>query len=380
MVISSEIKLNVRSLWAEIDLSAIKHNIKEARKAVGKQVAVMAVVKANAYGHGADHVAIAAYEAGASCFGVALPEEGVNLRRAGITQPIHILAESAYDAIPLIIENDLTATICSLESARALSQEAVKRGKTVRAHVKVDTGMNRIGLFPEMVVEYMRVVKDLPGIELEGIFTHFSEADNPNSDYTDRQLIKFKKLIADLEEAGLCPPIKHAANSAAVYLHPESHFDMVRIGISMYGLHPSNATKGLINLKPALAFKARLSFIKWLACGEGVSYNRTHKMTCDTRIGTVPAGYGDGYSRLLSNKGRVLIGGRSYPVVGNICMDQFMVNLGIDSMAKVNDEVVLIGRQGDEEISADDLAATLGTINYEVVCMINSRVPRVYKE
>lgn len=380
MAISSEVKLNVRPLWAEIDLSAIKHNIKEARKAVGGRIAIMAVVKANAYGHGAEHIAKAACEAGASCFGVALPEEGVTLRGAGITQPVHILAESAHDAIPLIVENDLTATICSLEFTRALSQEAVRRGKTVRAHVKVDTGMNRIGLFPETVIEFMRNVRDLPGIELEGIFTHFSEADNPNSDYTDRQLERFNNLISDLEKAGICPPIKHAANSAAVYLHPASHFDMVRIGISMYGLHPSDATKGLINLKPALAFKARLSFVKWLACGEGVSYNRTHKATCDTRIGTVPAGYGDGYSRLLSNKGRVLIGGCSYPVVGNICMDQFMVDLGVDSTAKVDDEVVLIGRQNNEEISADELAATLGTINYEVVCMINSRVPRVYKE
>ncbi|MDI6716540.1 MAG: alanine racemase [Actinomycetota bacterium] len=369
-----------RPLWAEVDLSAIKHNVREAMRVVGKQVAIMAVVKANAYGHGADRVAKAACEAGASVLGVAIPEEGANLRKAGITQPIHVLAESTQAAVPILFENDLTATICSITSAAALSQEAVKRGKAIKAHVKVDTGMNRIGLFPEMVASFIRDVRKMPGIELEGIFTHFAEADNPKSDYTNYQLRRFKAIVEELEKEGICPPVKHAANSAAVYLYPDSYFDMVRIGISMYGLHPSEATKEIANLKPAFSLKARLSFVKEIACGEGVSYSRTYKASCDTKIGTVPAGYGDGYTRLLSNKARVLVGGRSCPAVGNICMDQFMVDLGPASEAKADDEVVLIGRQGNEEITVDELAEILGTINYEILCMINARVPRVYNE
>jgi len=371
---------NVRPLWAEIDLSAVKHNLKEAAKTVGEQVKIMAVVKANAYGHGAERVAKAACEAGACCLGVALPEEGIQLRKAGIEQPILILAESSCDFIPQVLENDLTATLFSIESAKALSDGAVKQGIVAKVHVKVDTGMNRVGLQPEKVPSFMREIRGYPGIDVEGIFTHFSEADNPESDYTDYQLKRFKALIEELAGEGICPPIKHAANSAAVYLHPDSYFDMVRIGISMYGLHPSEATKGLVDLKPALSLKARITFVKDLAHGEGVSYSRTYRATCDTKIGTVPAGYGDGYSRLLSNKAQVIIGGRRYPAVGNICMDQFMVDIGPDTTVKVEDEVVLIGRQGSEEVSADDIAAILGTINYEVVCMINTRVPRVYKE
>ena len=372
--------MTTRPLWAEVDLSAIKHNIKEARKVVGEQVEIMAVVKANAYGHGAVQVARAACEAGAAWLGVALPEEGAQLRGAGITQPILILSEPSIDAVPLILENGLTAAIFSLNLAQALSKEATRRGRKAKVHVKVDTGMNRVGLTPESTVSFIRKLRELSGLEVEGIFTHFADADNPKSDYTDYQLRKFQYLLEELTSDGICPPVKHAANSAAVYLHPGSYFDMVRIGISMYGLHPSKETKGRINLIPAFSLKARLSFVKGLACGESVSYNRTYRAICDTKIGTVPAGYGDGYPRLLSNKAQVLVGGQRYRAVGNICMDQFMIDLGSDSIAQVDDEVILIGRQGGEEISVDELAAILGTINYEIVCMINGRVPRVYKE
>jgi alanine racemase len=240
--------------------------------------------------------------------------------------------------------------------------------------------MNRIGLFPEKTAEFLHEVRKLPALEVEGIFTHFSEADNPESDYTTYQIKRFTGLLEELKNKGLCPPVRHAANSAAVYLYPDSYFDMVRVGISMYGLHPSEATREQIDLQPAFSLKARLSFVKRLPGGEGVSYGRKYKTPAATVIGTVPAGYGDGYSRLFSNKSQVLVDGRRYPAVGNICMDQFMVDLGPNSTAKVGDEVVLIGRQGGEEISVDELAAILGTINYEVVCMINARVPRVYKE
>ncbi|MHB8841755.1 MAG: alanine racemase [Candidatus Aquicultor sp.] len=372
--------MKMRPLWAEIDLSAIKHNVKEARNAVGDTVGIMAVVKANAYGHGAGRVAKAACDAGASCLGVAIPNEGARLREAGIIQPIHVLSEAAAEAAPVILKYGLTATVYTLKSAQVLAEEARHRGTTAKVHVKVDTGMNRVGLPPERATEFLRELSALQGLEVEGIFTHFSEADNPESDYTNHQIRRFKYLLEELESQGICPPVKHAANSAAVYLHPESHFDMVRIGISLYGLHPSEATKGHIDLQPAFSLKARLSYVKELAGGEGVSYSRTYTTAQATKVGTVPAGYGDGYSRLLSNKAQVLIGGRRYPAIGNICMDQFMVDLGAGSTAGADDEVVLIGRQGSEEISADELASILGTINYEIVCMINMRVPRVYKE
>ena len=369
-----------RPLRAEIDLSAIKHNFHEAKRAVGENVRVMAVVKANAYGHGLVRVAKAASEAGAASFGVAIPEEGAILREAGIVEQIHVLTEAASEAISLILDNDLTATVFSRGSALALSDEALRRGRVVRVHIKVDTGMNRVGLTPERVPELIREMRSLRGLEIQGIFTHFSEADDPTSDYTAYQISRFKDLIQRLEAEGICPPVKHAANSAGLYLYPDAHFDMVRVGISLYGLHPGDATRRVADLRPALSLKARLSFTKNLARGEGVSYGRTYKAPCDTVIATVPAGYGDGYSRLLSNKAEVLIGGRRYPAVGNICMDQFMVDVGPDSTVKADDEVILIGRQDNEEISADEIASLLGTINYEVVCMINGRVPRVYKE
>ena len=369
-----------RPLRAEIDLAAIKHNFREAKKAVGEKVHVMAVVKANAYGHGLVRVAQAASQAGAASFGVAIPEEGAILRDAGLVEQIHVLTEAASEAIPLVLDHDLTATVFSRGSALALSDAAIRRGRVVRVHVKVDTGMNRVGLTPERVPELIREIRSMPGLDLEGIFTHFSEADNPVSDYTAYQISRFKGLIQELEAEGICPRIKHAANSAGLYLYPDSHFDMVRVGISLYGLHPSKATRAVADLRPALSLKAWLSYTKKLAQGEGVSYGRTYKASRDTVIATVPAGYGDGYSRLLSNKAEVLIGGLRYPAVGNICMDQFMVDVGPDSAIEADDEVVLIGRQGGEEISADEMASLLGTINYEVVCMINGRVPRVYKE
>ncbi|MBS3909464.1 MAG: alanine racemase [Actinobacteria bacterium] len=369
-----------RPLRAEIDLSAIKHNFREAQRVVGENVKVMAVVKANAYGHGLVRAAKAASEVGAASFGVAIPEEGAILREAGIVEQIHVLTEAASEAGPLILDNDLTATVFSRGSARALSDEALRRGRVALVHIKVDTGMNRVGLTPERVPELIREMRSLRGLEIQGIFTHFSEADDPAGDYTAYQMQRFKVLVDALEAEGICPRVKHAANSAGLYLYPDSHFDMVRVGISLYGLHPSEATRGVADLRPALSLKARLSYIKNLARGEGVSYGRTYKAPCDTVIATVPAGYGDGYSRLLSNKAEVLIGGRRYPAVGNICMDQFMVDVGPDSTVKADDDVTLIGRQDNEEITVDEIASLLGTINYEVVCMINGRVPRVYKE
>jgi alanine racemase len=374
------VEKTTRQTWAEIDLSAIKHNVIQAKKKVGDNVRVMAVVKANGYGHGAERVAKAALEAGAEYLGVAIPEEGDALRAAGVSQPILVLAEPSHLSIPIVIKNDLIATVCTNRTAEALSKQAVRQNKQVKIHIKIDTGMSRIGLAPENATEFIQKISRLPGIEIEGIFTHFTEADIVKSGYTAYQLDRFRSLINELEDIGICPRIRHAANSAGVYLHPASHLDMVRIGISIYGLHPSDATKNLVDLKPALSLKARLSFVKRVKGGAGISYNRTYITREDTIIATVPIGYGDGYSRLLSNKASVLVGGQRFKVVGNICMDQLMVDLGLSSAASFDDEAVLIGRQEDKEITVDEIAGLIGTISYEVVCMINARVPRVYKE
>lgn len=368
-----------RLAWAEIDLSAIRHNINQVKNKVGDNVRIMAVVKANAYGHGAERVAKTAIEAGADFLGVAIAEEGDALRASGITKPILILAEPALAAIELVAKNELISAVCTKRTADALSAAAQKYGKTLKVHVKVDTGMSRIGLEPKNVKEFINYLSDLPGIEIEGIFTHFTESDNKESQFTAYQLDRFMLVIDDLNSEGVCPPIKHAANSAGIFLHPASHLDMVRLGISMYGLHPSNDTKDVVDLRPALSLKARISFIKNLKAKNGVSYNRTYVTSCDTVIATIPIGYGDGYTRKLSNKASAIIRGQKCRAVGNICMDQFMVELNDGMDAAADDEVILIGRQGDQEITVDEVANLVGTINYEIVCMVNTRVPRVYK-
>jgi alanine racemase len=234
-------------------------------------------------------------------------------------------------------------------------------------------------LEPENTKEFVKYLSGLPGIETEGIFTHFTESDNKESRFTAYQLDRFASVIDELNGEGICPPIKHAANSAGIFLHPASHLDMVRIGISMYGLHPSNDTRDVVDLKPALSLKARISFIKKLKEKNGVSYNRTYVTSRDTVIATIPIGYGDGYTRKLSNKSGAIIRGQKCRAVGNICMDQFMVELNDGMEAATDDEVILIGRQGDQEITVDEVADLVGTINYEIVCMVNTRVPRVYK-
>lgn len=367
-----------RPVWAEINLQAIRDNVKTLKSLTKPGTLFMAVVKANGYGHGAKQVARAAVEGGADRLGVALVEEAVELREAGFRVPIHILSEIPPEAAPLVISNDFIPTVCTRPVAEALSRVAQKSNRKAKIHLKVDTGMNRLGLFPAEVPSFIEFVNKLPNLEIEGIFTHFALADKPENEYTLRQLRKFQDLLLILQKKGVNIRLKHAANSAATVFFPETHFDMIRIGITLYGLHPSAATKGKINLKPALQLKARVSYVKKIKAGEGVSYGFTYRSPVATTIVTLPLGYGDGYSRLLSNKSQVLLEGQRMPVVGQICMDQLMVDAGPLEGVAPGSEAVLIGRQGNEEISVDELADILGTINYEVVCMINSRVPRVY--
>ncbi len=368
----------IRPAWAEIDLGAIKRNIRSLKGRLKPKTRFMAVVKANAYGHGDVQVSKAALEAGADRLGVALIEEAVKLREASISAPIHVLSDIPAHGAEEAVQNDLILTVSLMETAMATSVAASLLGKRAKVHIKVDTGMNRIGIRPAEAKDFIERVAEMDGIEVEGVFTHFATA-GEDDEFMLRQLHKFEDLLEELEAAGISISIKHAANSAAAILNPASHLDMVRCGISIYGLHPTESTKGVIDLAPALSLKAKISSGRTIKAGEGVSYGLTFKAKQKTGIATVPLGYADGYSRNLSNLGSVLISGERFFIVGNVCMDQFMVDMdGRDF--KVGDEVVLIGSSGAETIGADEVASLLNTINYEVVCMISERVPRVYIE
>jgi len=362
----------IRQAYAEIDISAIKSNIAALKKLLPGKTQFMAVVKANGYGHGSVQVAKAALSAGANRLGVALVEEAIPLRQAGIIAPIQLLTAVPAEGLNKISELDLIVAVYTKEQADSLN----KLGKPVKVHIKADTGMNRIGVSHKDAQGFIDYVSGLNNIEIEGMFTHFATADQQPSDYAKEQWTRFKDIVQAAKESNPLL-IAHAANSAATILYPQSHLDMVRVGIAMYGLHPSSVTKSKINLCPALSLKAKLSYVKKVGPGECISYGATHTTSKRTVVGTIPLGYADGYTRLLSNKCEILVGGRRCKQIGRICMDQFMVDLdNID--AKTNDEAVLIGRQGNEEITADELAQILGTINYEIVCKVASRIPRVY--
>ena len=364
--------------YAEIDLGAIAHNIGEIRKVIPASTKFMAVVKANAYGHGAVDVSKAAIGAGADYLSVASLKEAMELREAGISSPLLILSESLPEEAETIVKAEITQTVYTLRLAEALSKTASSLKKTSKVHIKIDTGMGRIGATPEEGKSILEKIKKLQNIEVEGVFTHFAKADDREDKYTERQLSSFKQFIRDIESKRNFIPLKHAANSAATLYHPDTHLDMVRIGLAMYGIYPrSNNVK--VSLKPALSFKTRIMYLKVVPAGASLSYGCTYKTAKETQIATLPVGYADGYSMVLSNRAEVLIRGRRYPVVGRVCMDMFLVDVGEDAV-ETGDEVVLIGSQGRENISADDIARLEGSISYEVVCGIGKRVERVYKK
>ncbi|MGQ9780252.1 MAG: alanine racemase [Bacillota bacterium] len=367
----------IRPVWAEVDLDAIRHNVGEVRRLVGQRTKIMAVVKADGYGHGAVPVARAALAAGAEWLGVSLPEEGIALRRAGIGAPILVLGPLQPEQVEPVIRYGLTPTVCHRAAAEALAAAAA--GRKVGVHVKVDTGMGRIGLAPGEVLSFVRWLRTLPGIELGGVFSHLARADERDKTHALGQLRLFTEVCAALRAAGIDPGLCHLANSAAVIDLPHAHLDMVRTGIMIYGLRPSaEVDLSRVTLRPALSLHARVVFVKRVPAGTGISYGHAYYTKAPATIATLPIGYADGWTRLLSGKAEVLIGGRRYPMVGRICMDQAMVDLG-DDETSIGAEAVLIGRQGAEEITADEVAEKLGTINYEVVCMIGDRVPRVYR-
>ncbi len=365
-----------RPTVAELDLHALAHNLKGIRKKVGRDVKVMAVVKANAYGHGIAEVARFLEQRSVDCFGVANAEEGVNLREAGIMLPIHVFTIPATTQVPSFTSFGLEPTVGSEVEARLLNAQARRSGKILKIHIKVDTGMNRIGTKPRDLGKLVKVLSGLRQLEVKGVYTHFATAERSDKTFSKQQLTLFHQSLEALRADGVVPEVIHCAGSAGILDLPESYFSMVRPGIMMYGYYPSDETTESVPLKPVLSLKSIVSVVKWIEPGESVSYGRRFIAAQRTRIATLPVGYGDGYMRLLTGKSTALIGGRPFPIVGTICMDQLMVDVG-KSDVRVGDEAVLIGRQGRKTITAWDLASKIGTIPYEICTNISSRVPRI---
>jgi alanine racemase len=365
-----------RPTQAVVNLKAISDNIAQIRKRIGERRDLMAVVKADAYGHGAVQVSRAAIRSGATCLGISSPEEGEELREAGIDIPILILGliqpEAAHKSVGLRLEQ----TICSLELAAALDQEARKASTRINVHVKVDTGMGRIGVLPDNALAFVRRVRRFKNLNLTGIFSHFSSADDADKTFARRQLEIFNRVIHEIEAAGIHIPKKHMANSAAILDLPESYLDSVRPGIMIYGLYPSPHVSRSIKLRPAMTLRTKVSYVKSVPGRTPISYGCTFFTRKETRVATLPVGYGDGYSRLLSNRGTVLIKGQRAPLIGQVCMDMCLADVSKIKSVRVGDEVILFG----EELSVDEVAQNMGTINYEVVCGVGKRVPRVYVE
>jgi alanine racemase len=364
--------------WAESDLEAIRYNVRAFRRHVGGNVEVMAVVKANAYGHGAVPVAKAALEAGATRLGVHRLNEGVELRQAGIGAPILIMGYTPPAGAGAVVQWQLTPSLITPEFAQALSMEAAVQGQVVPVHVKVDTGMSRYGLFPQEVLPFLQSLQRLKGVKIEGLFTHFATADSLDQTWILQQIQVFDQVRATVQNAGIEVPLYHAANSAATMRLPQSHYDMVRVGIAMYGLNPSAEWEPVFEIHPALTLKSRVSRVRELPVGAGVSYGRTFVTSRPTVAALVPVGYGDGYHRILSNKGVVLVRGKRAPVIGRVCMDQFVIDVTDITGVQQDDEVVLVGRQGDERIPAEEVARLARSINYEVTTGLLPRVVRKY--
>jgi alanine racemase len=362
------------STWIEVDSGAIASNVRALRGLIRGRV--MAVVKANGYGHGAALAARSAVRGGASMIGVARAEEGLELRRAGIEAPILVLGLTPAGQLAEAIAGGVSLTLWSEDQLQAASAAARSAGRKATVHIKVETGMSRIGVRPESTRALVELAA-ASGLELEGVYTHFASADEPEAATTQMQERVFREVLASLASAGLKPGLVHAANSAGAIAHPSSQFDMVRAGVAIYGLDPSPTCRLPSGFRPALEWKSQLSQVKTVPAGTGVSYGHAYITAEDERIGTVPVGYADGLRRTDGNE--VLIGGRPVPVVGRVCMDQILVRLDVPEAAAVGDEVVLIGRQGDQTIAAEDLARRWGTINYEVVCGLSARVARLEK-
>lgn len=370
---------NFRPAWAEINLDNLANNMKEIKK-ISKSRDIIAVVKADAYGHGAVDAAPVFLENGATRLAVAVISEAVELRESGIKCPIMILGFTSPYSIDELLKYDIEQTVYSYEYACEISKKAAMQNKTAKIHIALDTGMGRIGFMPQdKSLDEVYKISKLPNIIIEGLFSHFSTSDEKDKSYTHAQIKKFNWFYDELLKRGIKINIRHIANSAAIIDMPEVHFDAVRPGIILYGYYPSkDVSKDKINLKPAMSLKANIIHIKKVKSGEYIGYGRKFKTSRESLIATLPIGYADGYTRLLFNKAKVIINGKFAPVVGRICMDQCMVDITEVGNVKIGDEVIIMGSDGSLKFDADNIADLLGTISYEVTCMVSKRIPRVY--
>jgi Alr-MurF fusion protein len=366
-----------RPTWVEVDLEAVAHNVRQIKEVVGPDVKILAVLKADAYGHGAITVARTALNNGAYCCGVASVNEAIRMRQGGVDAPILVLGYTPAWLAKQALLHDVTLTLYDADVARAYSRAATELRRIARIHVKVDTGMGRLGLLPDQLVPFVQGIRDLPGLDLEGVFTHFSVADDANLDYTRWQLDRFLRVLGQLAGLGITFSLVHCANSAALLRLPEARFSMVRLGLAMYGLQPSSNVQLPEGFRPALAWKTTIAQVKTLPPGSYVSYGNTYQTQGEETIAVIPVGYADGFRRAPTRWQSVLVRGQRAPIVGRVCMDQTMISVGHIPNVRVGDEVVLIGRQGEDAITAEEVADWLGTINYEVVSEILARVPRV---
>lgn len=364
-----------RWAWAEIDLGCVRDNVRALLALLRPPTRLLAVVKADAYGHGAIGVARAAVEAGAWALGVATTDEGVQLRRAGIDSPILLLGHTPAEDADAAVAHALSVTVFQLDAAQALSRAAARAGRPVRVHVKIDTGMGRIGVSPVDAPSLIREVRALGGVVLEGCFTHLATADEPDLEPARAQLEAFRRALRPLEEEGVPLGLRHAANSAAILALPEAHLDLVRPGIALYGIPPAPHLGGRIRLRRAMRFRARVTHAKRVLPGTPIGYGRTYRAERATTIATIPVGYADGYPRLLSGVGEVALRGRRLPIVGRVSMDQCTFDAG-DAAVRVGDEVELWG----DAVPVEEVAERAQTIAYEILSGLGRRVPRVFVE
>lgn len=368
--------------WAEIDLDALAYNMRGIRRITKPDAKIMAVVKADAYGHGVTECAETLLENGADRFAVATLDEALELRRVFSDVPIMILGSSMPGEADALITNDITANVYTEEFARELSDTAQRLGRTAKVHIKLDTGMSRIGFVVtdgdnSGIIDAIERIYAMPGLEVEGIFSHFSTSDEADGSYTRLQFRRFMSVCDALEGRGIRIPIKHICNSAGIMMYPEYHLDMVRPGIILYGMYPSDEVdKSRLELKYVMSLRSRVTYVKSIEPGRGISYGKKYIAGGEETVATVPIGYADGYSRMLSGKAEIAVGGKRFHVAGRICMDQCMIIVTPGNNIKRGDEALIFG---EGAVTVDDVAAWLGTINYEITCMLSRRIPRVYK-
>lgn len=369
----------LRPAWAEIDLDAIAYNTRNIKQLIGHKD-LIAVVKANCYGHGVIDIIPTLLENGVSRFAVAMISEALEIRENKITAPIMILGFTPLYLGEELINNDIEQTVYDLDYARELSKIALSLNKKAKIHIAMDTGMGRIGFLPnEKSIDDITEIYSLEGIDVVGIFTHFSTSDEKDKEYSHQQFTKMMSMMDELQKRGVNIPLKHVANSGAIIDLPNTYLDAVRAGIILYGYYPSDeVNKSNLALKPALTLKATITNVKTLEKDMYISYGRTFKTSDKTVVATIPVGYADGYIRKLGENGKVIIKDQFAPIIGRICMDQFMIDVTNIPDVKIGDEVILLGEKNNLKYNADDIAEKLGTINYEVTCMLKSRLPRVY--